>query len=414
MANSNGRIFITTTGGVTYGVEIADLQQVLGRGVNDLGLLCSDQEWYDNNGVQALRPVNRINKWAKYKPIKVNTGTEPLGYLSNTLRQSLNWGLSISSTFRAIATLVSSYEGSYNYVHPDTIYRLTDFVKSTDGVSPVLNAGYYHGAMGFVYGYDASTNSTSHKDEYFIHHTVSGIEVTINWYRTSNDEEIGIGDLNLGVSSAINGYFGVVLVDETATTNKYRLICGTQQIGANQASALTIPGTIFTPVDADLTGHTFAIYPVISLGNENATGEGLVTDFVSWDLISLPDVEIYKFIVRDVATSISTTLTNLQSTITYNRQTASGTLSIRMNADLTTAVTLKVTLYGGATEQSATTQIKEEYFQNVSVSPTWNTFNLAWSASDFPSFYDAIRVTVEAPDITAWVLAEETATTVEL
>lgn len=46
MAHQNGRIYIDTNTTPHKGVEIADLQQVLGRGVNDLGLLCSDQEWY--------------------------------------------------------------------------------------------------------------------------------------------------------------------------------------------------------------------------------------------------------------------------------------------------------------------------------------------------------------------------------
>lgn len=69
MAHNNGRIYIDPN---TTGVEIADLQQVLGRGTGDLGLLCSDQEWYDNGGTPTLRPLNppRINKWAWHKPIR--------------------------------------------------------------------------------------------------------------------------------------------------------------------------------------------------------------------------------------------------------------------------------------------------------------------------------------------------------
>ena len=73
MAHSNGRIYIDPN---TTGVEIADLQQVLGRVTGDLGQLCSDQEWYldhidpvTQEPVYLLRPVNRINKWAKYKPV---------------------------------------------------------------------------------------------------------------------------------------------------------------------------------------------------------------------------------------------------------------------------------------------------------------------------------------------------------
>lgn len=78
MANQKGRIFIDTSTTPYKGVEIADLQRVLGRGTGDLGLLCSDQEWYDTgvldgqgNPVYSLRPVNRINKWAKFKPTRM-------------------------------------------------------------------------------------------------------------------------------------------------------------------------------------------------------------------------------------------------------------------------------------------------------------------------------------------------------
>ena len=77
MANQNGRIYIDTNTTPHKGVEIADLQQVLGRSTGDLGLLCSDQEWYDTgvldgqgNPIYALRPVNRINKWPWHKPIR--------------------------------------------------------------------------------------------------------------------------------------------------------------------------------------------------------------------------------------------------------------------------------------------------------------------------------------------------------
>ena len=89
MAHSNGIIYIDTTTTPHKGVEIADLQQVLGRGTGDLGLLCSDQEWYDNGGTPALRPLNppRINKWAKYKPSKSAHGP---GITTDAMRKAIN------------------------------------------------------------------------------------------------------------------------------------------------------------------------------------------------------------------------------------------------------------------------------------------------------------------------------------
>lgn len=72
--HNNGRIYIDPN---TTGVEIADIQHVLGRGTGDLGLLCSDQEWYldhidpvTQEPVYLLRPVNCVNKWPWHKPIR--------------------------------------------------------------------------------------------------------------------------------------------------------------------------------------------------------------------------------------------------------------------------------------------------------------------------------------------------------
>lgn len=77
MSYENGIISIKTVGGVTYGVAISDVQKALGRGASDLGLLCSDQEWYldhidpvTNEPVYLTRRVGKINKWAKFKPVR--------------------------------------------------------------------------------------------------------------------------------------------------------------------------------------------------------------------------------------------------------------------------------------------------------------------------------------------------------
>ena len=159
MANSNGRIFITTTGGVTYGVEIADLQQVLGRGVNDLGLLCSDQEW--NTAGTALQSIDRINKWAKYRPIEKSNF---LGILTDTQRRAENWGIGNIPiwTNKTIPQMVKFWIGGsgssgstppdcgiqssyWTKVLPSTYYRLRDFAAD------VNDKGYLHGAQDPIY-----------------------------------------------------------------------------------------------------------------------------------------------------------------------------------------------------------------------------------------------------------------------
>ena len=129
MPHSNGQIYIETVGGVTYGVSVADIQQTLGRGTGDVGLLLSDQEWYENNGVEALRHVNKINKWAKYKP----NGSTLKAVLTLVQRQAANCGIDCSdSSTGCFSTSLSSLLAraksncTWNKVVP-TVFRLRDF-----------------------------------------------------------------------------------------------------------------------------------------------------------------------------------------------------------------------------------------------------------------------------------------------
>lgn len=77
MPYTNGIIYVDTSVSPHQGVSIFDIQRALGRGVKDVGLLCSDQEWYDTgtldqqgNPVYALRRVNKINLASKFKPVR--------------------------------------------------------------------------------------------------------------------------------------------------------------------------------------------------------------------------------------------------------------------------------------------------------------------------------------------------------
>lgn len=93
MAHENGRIFIDRESTPNIGVSIADVQAVLGRGVNDLGLLCSDQEWFTDplTGIDSLRPTNKINENSKNKPVRSGI----LGVLTDEQFKAVNWGLRI-------------------------------------------------------------------------------------------------------------------------------------------------------------------------------------------------------------------------------------------------------------------------------------------------------------------------------
>jgi len=144
MANNGNRIYIDTTTTPNRGVEIADLQYVLARNVSDLGLLYSDQEWYDSGGTPTLRPLNspRVNMWARYKPIKWSTSGSPVFFPQEAHPNDWNKGIDgdygiVSRSFSLVSDLYSAIDGGLNgwsYVRDEVVFRLRDF------------DGYYHNA----------------------------------------------------------------------------------------------------------------------------------------------------------------------------------------------------------------------------------------------------------------------------
>lgn len=255
MAHSNGRIFITTTGGVTYGVEIADLQQVLGRGVNDLGLLCSDQEWYDNNGTPALRPANKINKWARYKPINSNN----IGFVTDAERRAANFGLSASQyTAPGPAALAG-----WSYVRPTAHFRLVDFVKVSDAGVPLPDIGYTSEDVapcrGFYAG--ADTNQLT-LYQYF---TNQNNQNAVTFYAITTGSDWGIGFAEM---SALASWYLCIAVDvvRNNTTTTY-MVTASQNIGAG-VSDPTVTGwqTVTIPTDSSvfLGEATYQAYAVLA------------------------------------------------------------------------------------------------------------------------------------------------------
>lgn len=143
--NSNtGIVSIDTSTTPHQGVSIYDVQRALGRGTRDVGLLCSDREWYDNNGTQALRFVNKINKMAKYKPV----AHSKKGMLTEAERQSVRYGHSAPTSFYPNTYISSpgnmSTPPAWTYTPPtNTPFRMTDFVKDLN----ISTTGYYSKAV---------------------------------------------------------------------------------------------------------------------------------------------------------------------------------------------------------------------------------------------------------------------------
>ena len=147
--DSSGHIFIQTVGGTTYGVEIADLQQVLGRGVNDLGLLCSDQEWDTAQTPAVLADAKKINWWARKKPVPLSGSTPVWNHPTSTwyMGKDGNFGIYSKTYFSVsdISSILADVDGGLNgwEYHKDTLaYRLRDF------------EGYFHNARNPFDGLD--------------------------------------------------------------------------------------------------------------------------------------------------------------------------------------------------------------------------------------------------------------------
>lgn len=132
----NGRVFIDTSTDPDTGISIGDIQKAVGRGTGDLGLLCSDQEWYDTgetdqqgNPVYALRRIDKIKTYAKYKP----NGSTLKARLTLAQRQAANCGIDCTDSSTGCfstspASLMDRAKAScrWNKVIP-TVFRILDF-----------------------------------------------------------------------------------------------------------------------------------------------------------------------------------------------------------------------------------------------------------------------------------------------
>lgn len=128
MPNSNGRIYRTST----LGVSVSDVQAVLGKSSGDVGTLCV---------------ADTINMWARYKPVKLS----PISPLDTPTRRNINYGLesisvhgqSFGTFFNAVKSMIMStgnqgYKWGVKYNKPEggaaSPYRLSDFADK-DNVS---------------------------------------------------------------------------------------------------------------------------------------------------------------------------------------------------------------------------------------------------------------------------------------
>ena len=102
-------VYIDTSTDPDTGVCIYDLQRALGRGENDLGLLCSDQKWENGSLVRA----NKINEFSIKKPVRSSV----VGLMADSDFQAVRYGFG-ASTIMLTQNPSSAPTGTWVYQPP--------------------------------------------------------------------------------------------------------------------------------------------------------------------------------------------------------------------------------------------------------------------------------------------------------
>lgn len=213
MPNSNGRIYRTST----YGVSVYDVQQVLGNTSNDVGTLCS---YYGLGAASTGYAPYGINKWATFKPVVLENGVSPLTMANivtdtkfglTVLNNTVNGGLNIGT---AMMILCGDAQGAFMrpymydlvaYTPPSgttsSPYRLSDFAYANN-----VNVGYYHRAS-LRYSYQDSNNEwhgiamrygAGTEREVSVSSTeVDDLNAEVDWTNFSDASLLSITDSNL-------------------------------------------------------------------------------------------------------------------------------------------------------------------------------------------------------------------------
>lgn len=187
-----------TNGKVTAPVSIADIRQVLGVNSGDLGTLCRS---------------DKINMWAKYKPVPLRANTHLSQWDSTNNRWktqtelggTVAWwkGQSGDCGLRAVSDtplgLVSGYDGNMNGWEKDewdsySWNRIEDFV------------GYNHNALGPYRSFRLSDENIDYGDAFSAH------------IMLASPDELG-DSIQLGDMNAIKDcYFGIFIQDSEDST----------------------------------------------------------------------------------------------------------------------------------------------------------------------------------------------------
>ena len=292
MAHTSTTIYINRSSTPNQGVSVFDVNAVLKRNATDVGQLCSDQEWYDNNGTPALRRVYKINANAKYKPIR----SSQRKVLTEADRQDAYYGLDITPSkggASALASFIARYDSEWEYLPPrgednDEWHRLRDF----DGGSGTH--GYNHNANSFINANDLTLPQS----------TVVGQSVTFRiGLNTGNNlvaDSISIDDLKLGghEGTVFSELYGGLLFK---SGNTYQLLTSPYKLGESNQSYVYTHGTEIT-FPAPQSTASYMVYPVLSANKYLTLSSTSSTDsIVSLPLASFPFTVVSETAVENLA-----------------------------------------------------------------------------------------------------------------
>ena len=305
--DSDGRIYVDPS---TTGVCIADLQAVLGRGTGDLGLLCSDQEW-NEDGTELL-PVNKINKWPKFKPVRSSL----LKVMTLADMQDVYFGLDVpiygSGYITSISGFLDAFASSYAYLRPRGAdrtpkewFRLRDF------------DGYDNRAVPF-----ASASGSTFPTTYRYGESGGGINFILALNSgTGLYGGISVSDWKLGGSEGTpfsSLYFGLLFVHGTDAP---KIITASSVLSGN---GLTVH--INEPSNQGLDGlntsYTYTVYPILCSAAHTSMGSIGNTDI----LVAIP-LPPFSFKQIPVSAQLTLTIANETATLDYR-------LRLRVQADL--------------------------------------------------------------------------------
>lgn len=248
---------------------------------------------------------NRINIWAKYKPMRRTTKVTPF---TEAELKALNYGLSVTK-FTDAASLIAGITNNQDWAYDKPTGASGEKYCLFDLINPNNNAsvGYNANAKSFFLGLQAATSYTKGTGD---------LTFSAHWNKDNNlpAGSIALSDLsdmdgqNINISTF---YFGVLLTRTSGGTTSYLYLTTSEQIGSNNyITDLTIPAATMSGLDAGnwnayfFVAKTMCTTPQTNVGTINNT-------YLRNGAYSLPEVGVQPLEVIASSSTANASIVNL-------------------------------------------------------------------------------------------------------